>query len=313
MEMLDEQNKEIRKNICVMGCSGVGKTSIRAIIFGSWTPAKTKYFEPTLEIATSDINFFGITVTIKDCGGQNDLIPEYFNQKQKEVFSNLEIFVFVIEAEKRTEEAEKNELDYYKRCIEKVIEYSPNAKVFVLINKMDLIHNTRKEQVLQKRKKEFLSVSEYLNVEFFPTNIWDDSLYIAWQEITSSLLYDKSRIENGLKLFAEICNVNEVILLEPNTFLIFSHYSKNNNRDNTRFYQISKSLKKIYYSFSHNNFNLKAFSIHGKEFMIIFEKLVSNANIMIIVDNLNITQELVSLNIALVREEFEKFFKENKY
>ena len=104
MEMLDEQNKEIRKNICVMGCSGVGKTSIRAIIFGSWTPAKTKYFEPTLEIATSDINFFGISVTIKDCGGQNDLIPEYFNQKQKEVFSNLEIFVFVIEAEKRTEQ-----------------------------------------------------------------------------------------------------------------------------------------------------------------------------------------------------------------
>ena len=312
MEILDEQ-KEIRKNICVMGCSGVGKTSIRAIIFGSWTPAKTKYFEPTLEIATSDINFFGITVTIKDCGGQNDLIPEYFNQKQKEVFSNLEIFVFVIEAEKRTEEAEKNELDYYKNCIEKVNEYSPNAKVFVLINKMDLIHNTRKEQVLQKRKKEFLNVSENLNVEFFPTNIWDDSLYIAWQEITSSLLYDKSRIENGLKLFAEICNVNEVILLEPNTFLIFSHFSKNNNRDNTRFYQISKSLKKIYYSFSHNNYNLKSFSIHGKEFMIIFEKLVSNANIMIIVDDLNITQELVSLNIALVREEFEKFFKENKY
>ena len=311
MNTIKKINKEIRKNISIMGCSGVGKTAIRAIIFGSWIPTKNQNFEPTLEVKIADINFFGISVTIKDCGGQNDLIQEYFSQKKKDIFSNLQIFVFVIEAEKRTEEAEKFELDYYEKCLEKINEYSPNAKVFVLINKMDLIHNTRKDQVIKKRKKQFISVSGNVNPIFYPTNIWDDSLYYAWQEITSSLLYDKNRMKKGLELYANNCNCNEVILLESNTFLIFTYYSKNSENDDTsRFYQISKSLKKVYYSFLNKNLILTSFCIFGKKFNIIFEKLVNNANIMILFDGTNVTQEIVSLNIALVKNEFEKFFNE---
>lgn len=307
----DQQRNQIQK-ITMMGCKGVGKTSMRTIIFGFSTPIETKSLSSTLEIISNHIDLLGTPIQILDCGGQETLKNEYFNQKAEEVFSNLKVFVFVIEAEKISEEEEKYELDFYEKCVEKVNDYSPNSKIFVLINKIDLIHDTRKNQVVSKRKKQIINISGNFKVVFFLTSVWDDSLFIAWQEITSSLLFDRSKIAKNLEFIGLKCLFKEIMLFDPLSFLIFSYYSRDNIKDDSRFSKISKVCKRIYLSCFNSDYGLTSFVYNCKNFYIVFEKFVPKTYILVVVDNLNIKPEFVSLNIAILRKEYSNLFEQEK-
>jgi Ras-related GTP-binding protein A/B len=113
-------------------------------------------------------------------------------------------------------------------------EHSKNAKVFVLVHKMDLIADHRKSTVFEKRKKEIEERSGNFKVVCFPTSIWEVTLYKAWTEIVSTLIMDMDTLKEALKNFAEACNAEEVILFEKSTFLLTCHHSNIPNNDEQR-------------------------------------------------------------------------------
>jgi Ras-related GTP-binding protein A/B len=220
--------------ILLMGKAGVGKTSMRAIIFANCAPRDTFVLGWTHDVLESRLRFMGNKMlNLLDCGGQNEFIRQYLESKREQIFSNVEILVFVITAEKP--KTDDKDLTYFEECVNALEEYSKDAKIFVLIHKMDLIADHRKQSVFEKRQKEVKEKSKGFNVTCFQTSIWEVSLYKAWTEIVSTLVSDMHSLKLNLQNLALACNAEEVILFEKSTFLLTCHYSKKSTNDDQRY------------------------------------------------------------------------------
>lgn len=86
--------------ILLMGKAGVGKTSMRSIIFANQAPKDTFFLLSTSEVAETRLKFMGnLIFNLFDCGGQEEFIEQYFQTKKEKIFSKVEVLIFVIEAE----------------------------------------------------------------------------------------------------------------------------------------------------------------------------------------------------------------------
>ncbi len=108
--------KEIRiPKILLMGKAAVGKTSMRSIIFANCAPRDTFVLEWTHDVNESRLRFMGnMMLNLLDCGGQNEFIKQYLDSKREQIFSNVEILVFVIEAEKLKPSNNNDDLTYFE-------------------------------------------------------------------------------------------------------------------------------------------------------------------------------------------------------
>lgn len=70
----------------------------------------------------------------------------YFTSQRDNVFRNVEVLIYVFDIESR--EVEKD-MHYYQSCLEAILQNSPEAKVFCLIHKMDLIPEDQRNMVNQ--------------------------------------------------------------------------------------------------------------------------------------------------------------------
>ena len=219
--------------ILLMGKAGVGKTSMRAIIFANCAPRDTFVLGWTHDVLESRLRFMGTKMlNLLDCGGQNEFIRQYLDSKREPIFTGVEILVFVITAEKP--KTDDKDLTYFEECVNALEEFSKDAKIFVLIHKMDLIADHRKQSVFEKRQKEVKDKSKSFDVKCFQTSIWEVSLYKAWTQIVSSLVSDMNTLKLSLENFADACNAEEVILFEKSTFLLTCHFSKKSIIDDQR-------------------------------------------------------------------------------
>jgi len=71
-------------------------------------------------------------------------MENYFTSQRDNVFRNVEVLIYVFDVESR--ELEKD-LHYYQSCLEAIIQNSPDAKVFCLVHKMDLIPEDQRKVV----------------------------------------------------------------------------------------------------------------------------------------------------------------------
>lgn len=97
-----KQGQQDRKHakLLLMGKSRVGKTSMRSIIFANQAPKETFSLGYTSEVAETRSKFMGnLSISILDCGGQEEFIKQYFETKREQIFSQVEVLIFVIEAE----------------------------------------------------------------------------------------------------------------------------------------------------------------------------------------------------------------------
>lgn len=102
-------------------------------------------------------------------------LARFYTQKPEVYFTEIKVMIYVFDVNIVKEE----ELEMFSKTVELLEKYSPEAKLFVLLHKMDTIKPQRKEETL-KEKKEIISkaMSGSLEVsEFFGTSIWDVTLY----------------------------------------------------------------------------------------------------------------------------------------
>ena len=113
------------------------------------------------------------------------------------------------------------DLNTYNAVIKALQEFSPDAKVFTMVHKMDLVQSDLRERVLQDKSDAIRERSEGFKetVQIFGTTIWDQTLYKAWGKIVNSLIPNLEIIEWYLKQLAEACEAEEIILFESVTFL----------------------------------------------------------------------------------------------
>lgn len=268
---------------------------MRSIIFSNYSALDTRRLGATIDIEHSHLRFLGhMTLNLWDCGGQDIFIENYFSTQRDHLFRMVEVLIHVFDVE--THEVKKD-IETFTKCLRHLREFSPDAKVFVLVHKMDLVQSEKRQDVFRQMMSYLEDHSRPFGYKLtgFPTSIWDESLFKAWSSIVCSLIPNMMLFQKHLQNFADISEAEEVVLFERTTFLVISHVSPSSNvkritdastsgdlLDPKRFEKISNYIKTYKQSCSKMRSQLQTLTLHGSHCSAYIDNLTANTFIMVV-------------------------------
>ncbi|XP_004873603.1 ras-related GTP-binding protein B isoform X3 [Heterocephalus glaber] len=293
-------NTAMKKKVLLMGKSGSGKTSMRSIIFANYIARDTRRLGATIldrlhslqinsslstyslvdsvgntktfDVEHSHVRFLGnLVLNLWDCGGQDTFMENYFTSQRDNIFQNVEVLIYVFDVESR--ELEKD-MHYYQSCLEAILQNSPDAKIFCLVHKMDLVQEDQRD--------------------------------LAWSSIVYQLIPNVQQLEMNLRNFAEIIEADEVLLFERATFLVISHYQCKDQRDAHRFEKISNIIKQFKLSCSKLAASFQSMEVRNSNFAAFIDIFTSNTYVMVVMSDPSIPSAATLINIRNARKHFEK-------
>lgn len=194
-------------------------------------------------------------------------------------------------------------------------EYSPEAHVFTLVHKMDLVQNEHRERVLQDKTEAIRERSEGFQqrVQTYGTSIWDQTLYKAWGMIVHSLIPDLEVIEWYLRRLAHATDAEEIVLFERVTFLTVTSFTTKPGKKNPyfdRYERLSNIIKTFKNSLS--NFTSALPSVHHfaeyviktPRFNLILARFTANTYVLVVIPPGEAELQCTRLNILAASEEF---------
>jgi len=216
-----------------MGKAHSGKTSMRSIIFANYLARDTMRLSATLDVEHHHVRFLGdLVLNLWDCGGQDAFYESYFERDRETIFRSVELLIYVFDI---ASDCPEKDFEHFAGVLEAIEENSPDARIFVLVHKMDLVAKEEQEMILEDRRRlieERCTACGVHNFQCFGTSIWDETLYKAWSEIVTNLIPNIRVLESHLDDFCRICDADEVVLFERATFLVISHsHGKNLTED----------------------------------------------------------------------------------
>lgn len=290
-----------------MGKSGSGKTSMRSIIFANYIARDTMRLGATIDVEHSHVRFLGnLMLNLWDCGGQDSFMENYFSSQRNHIFRNVQVLIFVFDIESK--EPEKD-VFYYKQCLEALQQNSPDAKIFCLVHKMDMVPEDVRDATFKQKESELRNLSLPLKITACKTSIWDETLYRAWSSIVYSLIPNVKVVESRLEKLRKICEADEVVLFEKATFLVISHATNSEKQhDPHRFEKISNMIKQFKLSCSKSQAQFASMEVKNSQFSAwIDEFTANNTYIMVVTSDPNIQPAATLLNIKLARKHFDSW------
>eukprot|EP01084_Bolivina_argentea_P288531 495230_1 len=294
-----------KKKVLLMGKSGSGKTSMRSIIFANYLARDTMRLSPTLDVEHSHVRFLGnLVLNLWDCGGQDAFYESYFEMQRDSIFRGVALVIYVFDIE--SNDLDKD-LSQYTGVLEAIEENSPDARIFVLIHKMDLVSEEDREFCFEERKKLITDHSGGFDPKYFRTSIWDETLYKAWSSIVYSLIPNINLLEEHLQEFRKICNAVEVVLFERATFLVISHAMLSTHYDVHRFEKVSNIVKQFKLSVCKTQAQFEGMKVRNSRFVAFIDSFTSNTYIMVIQNkNDGIHPAATRFNIRASVKDFDK-------
>ncbi|KAE9961498.1 hypothetical protein BLS_001919 [Venturia inaequalis] len=304
--------RQKQRKVLLMGKSGAGKSSMRAVVFSNYVAKDVRRLGATIDVEHSNIKFMGnLMLNLWDCGGQDGFVENYLTHQRQHVFSSVAVLIFVFDIESREFIAD---VLNYTNILRALAEYSPTAQVFCLIHKMDLVQANLRARLFHERSNYIRDNSEHFaeNVAFFPTSIWDQSLYKAWTQIIYFLIPNAEKIEGMLRQLAEVIDARELILYERVTCLMVTKVSRGDKENpfHDRFERISSILKTHKQSMAKHtgipagSANFAELQIKASGFMFFITRLTENTNLAACIPPEEHIFNAARVNIALARPRF---------
>ncbi|KAL4456638.1 hypothetical protein ABPG74_000745 [Tetrahymena malaccensis] len=294
------------KKLLLMGRQGAGKTSMHSIIFANYPARETMGIGYTVGVDQQLIRFMGnLTLNLWDCGGQDKLMKHYFHQQKETIFKDVEVLIYVFDVDKNGIDLEED-LTTYRVCLENLAELSEGAKVFVLIHKMDKIPPNQQKETLERKKQEISNQCNDSRVNvlgFFATSIWDETLYKAWSSIVQQMVPNMQFIKQQLKEFSDLCDADEVVLFEKQTFLIIAFYDKH-ERGMLKYERVSNIIKQFKLSCVKLGANIQGITVKNK-FSSTIQEFNENSFIMVVYSDPRISQGAIDYNLQYARSHFK--------
>ncbi|EJD02215.1 uncharacterized protein FOMMEDRAFT_168728 [Fomitiporia mediterranea MF3/22] len=327
----------MKKKVLLMGASGSGKTSMRSVIFSNNQASLTSRLGATIDVEQNHVRFLGdLILNLWDCGGQDSFMESYTTTQRSTIFQHVGVLIYVFDVESRDM---GKDLSYYCGCIDALRKYSPDAAVFLLVHKMDLVRSARKS-ILERKTRELRDASQDVGVTVFGTSIYDESLYKAWSRIVHTLIPNAAILSKHLTTFAEACSATEVILFERTTFLVIatskrldppltqdqttngtapSDETAADGADNTaaadidphqlqptRYERTSELIKAFKHACMRTREEFRCLDMELPEYTAVLDELTKNTYIMVIVHDPTIETAAIKINIQLARQKFEE-------
>ena len=261
-------------------------------------------------------------------------MENYLSQQRAHVFSNVGVLIYVFDIESRDVD---RDLATYVNIASALFQYSREAKVFVLLHKMDLIQPSTREAVfdnrvavIRKKTAEAIAIVRKqkpdmaagasaiaavdLEMQAFATSIWDQSLYKAWASIIHDLVPNLSLIEQQLASLGVAIDAEEILLFERTSFLVVSKWSSTEGERNPfgdRFERLSNILKSWKHTCSKftgtprnaeqfTDFEYKA----GANFALFITKFTTNTYILVCMPPGEARFNSAKLNVSIARSWF---------
>jgi Ras-related GTP-binding protein A/B len=293
---------------------------MRSIIFANYLARDTTRLSPTLDVEHHHVRFLGdLTLNLWDCGGQDAFYESYFERDRESIFRSVELLIYVFDIES---ESPEKDFDHFCGVLEAIEENSPDARIFVLVHKMDLVAEEDRLAILEDRKRLIAESCQSCGVEHFQifgTSIWDETLYKAWSEIVTNLIPNIGLLENHLQNFCRMCDADEVVLFERATFLVISHAQvtaspddptltqRTEHFDAHRFEKISNIVKQFKLSCGKAQSQFEGMQVRNSRFCAFIDAFTAHTYIMVIVSNPQVQTAATVINIQNARNHFEKF------
>ncbi|CAK5265156.1 unnamed protein product [Mycena citricolor] len=307
----------MKQKVLLMGASGSGKTSMRSLIFSNNPASLTSRLGATIDVEQNHVRFLGdLILNLWDCGGQDSFMDSYLTTQKSTIFQHVGVLIYVFDIEGQEN---NNIMEYYRDCLDSLRTYSPEAAVFLLVHKMDLVRD--RDATFERKKKELLAQSEkgptqsdVETVTVFGTSIYDESLYRAWSSIVHTLIPNAAVLTKHLNIFAEACSATEVILFERTTFLVIATSAitsgspefDSRGLEGTRYERTSEIIKQFKYSCSRVRDEFHTLEMELPEFTAVLDEMTKNTYVLIIVHDPSIETAALKLNVRMARRKFEQ-------
>ncbi|KAL5274321.1 RRAGB family protein [Megaselia abdita] len=299
----------MKKKVLLMGKSGSGKTSMRSIIFANYIARDTSRLGATIDVEHSHVRFLGnLVLNLWDCGGQESFMQQYFTSQKNNIFQNVEVLIYVFDVESREID---RDVHHYQSCLEALLCNSPNAKIFCLIHKMDLVPEEQRDQIFKGRENDLKLLSKPGEVTCFRTSIWDETLYRAWSSIVTMLIPNVAALKDSLSYFANVIEADEVLLFEKATFLVISHRQGERYSDTHRFEKVSNIIKQFKLSCSKLGAKFQSMEVRNSAFAAYIDTFTSNTYVMVVMSDPSLPPEAALVNIRNARKYFEQLENPN--
>lgn len=172
------------------------------------------------------------------------------------MFGDVGVLIYVFDVESSDFSASEQaapgnsnrDLQTFGSIISALSEYSPGARIFALVHKMDLVATGYRTAVTESKSDSIRGWSGRFarSIGIYATSIWDESLYRAWGSIVNSLIPNLDVVEDGLRDLQAVTEAEEVVLFEQNTFLTVTRVGSavgNENPNSDRYERLSNIIK----------------------------------------------------------------------
>lgn len=236
----------------------------------------------------------------------------YLASQRGNIFSDVAVLIYVFDIESRELE---RDLDTYNSVIDALKEFSPNANVFCLVHKLDLIQAEHREEIFEERSALIRQRSQNFEIDTFGSSIWDQSLYRAWAGIVHKLIPNLTVIERFLTAFSKKIDAEEVILFERSTFLTVTSVASevgDRNPIRDRHERLSNIMKAFKHCAARNTHTTPAsagfLALHTKtpQFNLFLGRFTDNTYIFLVLPPGEAAYNCAVLNTMLAREAFTK-------
>jgi len=304
-----------------MGKSGAGKTSMRSIIFANYLADDVQRLGVTMEIEHAHVRMLGnLAVTLWDCGGQDTFMENYFLHQKDNIFRGAAVLIYVLDI---MSDKPDEDIRGYEECLKALMDHSEEAKVFVLVHKMDLIESpAQKQEVFEAKRQQLeqIAISYEVQVDYSRTSIWDKTLYSAWSRIVTQLVPNRHLFEKELNQFVQKSEADEVMLFEKATYLNLCYVNRRGNDSNQdeqsrddaamaellRMEELSHHMKQFKLTCNRNATSYKSVEIQNSRHSILMAEFTEYTIIMVISYNPSIPMWIWRENIKRARPRFDK-------
>jgi Ras-related GTP-binding protein A/B len=251
-------------------------------------------------------------------------MENYLSQQRVHVFSHVGVLIYVFDIESRDVD---RDLATYVSIISALQQFSPTARIYILIHKMDLVLPSSREliyeervRLVQQKTAEFASSiglvpEDAPEVTPFATSIWDQSLYKAWAGIIHDLVPNLSTIERNLADLGVAIEAEELVLFERTSFLAVSSWTSESGQDNPtedrleRMSNIMKQFKQSISRFTGTPRNAEQFVCMehkaGTRFSLFILKFTTNTYLMVVLPPGEARFNAAMLNCRIAIEHFK--------
>ncbi|BGP29810.1 GTP-binding protein gtr1 [Rhodotorula toruloides] len=314
-----------RKKVLLMGKSGSGKTSMRAIIFKSQLAADTRRLGATIDVESSQIKFLGgLRLDLWDCGGQDSFMDSHLTAQSSTVFRSVHSLIYIFDAE--SPELLTSDTAYFLKCLRTLRDQNPPSTssnsagedggptAFVLLHKMDLVPVDLQASKLAEFEGEVTKKARESGyqggLQFYGTSIWNETLYKAWSIVMSHLMPSLSSLRTHLSHFLSLSSASEVVLFERTTFLLISSVTNeqevhDTEWDERRFERISTMVKAFKLGCSKIRSPFSSLVVSTQHYTAVLDSLTPETYILVIARG-EIQPAAIELNIRLARPHFGK-------